>query len=245
MSQILLTESCESTTITLTNGGASSVANYLKQRDARLKGLDVVAGKSTVSVEIDFGASAPAVTYFLLGNLYTTASNAIEIYYWNGSSYTLQEEVSAAQYSNTNVYLTVTDQSALKYKISFLRSSSSELELSYIFLGTPYNFTCSYHYENNRATFVRGEKSVDFHGYPRGFSFDSSKKHYWDVVFPITAPAALETAMEYCGYDKKPFVFYDSVVDTTYRLCRLDMDRLNFRQLSYQYYELDWRCIEI
>lgn len=246
MSVSILTASCESATISLTNGGANSNAAYLKNRDLRVLGLSVAAGTSTVSIEMNFSSSY-ASDYIVLGNLTSSANVGINTYTWNGASYDPDAIVAAATYTNTNKAIDTSDNSVTKYKIEFTRGSSGTLALSCVFIGDIYSFAYPYKYGNNRQTFIRGEKIIDVAGYPRSFIYSTTKKFRWDVVFQMTKTnlGNLETALVNCAYDKKPFFITDTNIDSTWRMVRMDDAMLNARQPAVDFYEIDFRATQI
>lgn len=248
MSQVISTHSIEAATLSLTNAGANSEAKYLKNRDLRLLGLNVSAGTTTVTVEIDWGSgNTKTINSLLLGNLTTSASNTINTYYWDGSWQLHSSTIAGGPYSAENKAISISEVDSYKYKIDFLRASSMTLKLSCIFLGDGFTFPYPYKYNYPRRSFVRGEKIIDLHGYPRSFSADSDKKLIWDVTFPMTGTnlTDLENTLEFCQYDKKPFMFLDTIIDSNYRLVRLESPDLTARQPGVDYYEVLWRVVEI
>ena len=251
MSQTLYTESCEAATITLTNAPEPpSNKVLLTQRDLRIKGLDVAAGSTTITIEIDFGV-ATTVDYILMGALNVFNGDVAQIltYYWTGAAWSA--ETTEDDYSGlSNLLITFGSQrNATKYKIEITRTvSNEEVELACIFLGAVYTFPEPYLYQNNRTGFQRTELMTDAYGYPYGQAINTATCEKWETIFHLTKTqlANLRTQMEYVDYNLKPFFIKDTNIDTTLRLVKYTLgNQLTATNLSYEYFEIPFNLDEL
>ena len=246
MAQKLLAQGIEDATLTLTNTTSSSDGRQLKNRDARVNSIDEASGSSTIQIEVDYAVST-TVDYILLGNLNTDADITISFYRWNGASYDLVASESADTYTNANHFFTFSSATATQFRIDLNPSTSAAIELSYIIMGVDYDLPVSYQVPANLDSYIKGRVELDAHGYPYGENINTARKKIWEIEYRLTDTQldTLRTNLAYAWYNQRPFVWYDTEVDTTYRLVRLDQEDVPGEHIAINYKRVPLRLVEL
>lgn len=245
----LYTQSIEDPTITLTAMGSDSDEKLLQRRDARVYGIDSPSDTNAKYIEVDYG-TATAIDYALLWDLTSSVAIDLIFQYWTGAAYATGQTLGDT-YSSENVFITVDpSRNATKYRYYFQESSvptAFSIDLSHLYMGEAYTFPVNYQYTNSRITQRRTEVLTDMYGYPYGWEINTSKKYVWEVTFRMTKTQVsnLESQMENVGYNVKPFILYDSNIDSNYHLVHFPDNRLTARNLAYEYYEVPMTFVEL
>lgn len=250
MTQTLYTNSLEDTTITLTNGGASSDEKLLINRDLRVKGLDVSAGTSTVTVEWEYSSST-VVEYAILGNFLSDDLNDVDLDYFDGTWQQITTDNIQGANSHHLLYTQGNSGTSTQFRLQFDRTSSTQIELACIFTGVLYTAPVNYDLNNTWASQVPNETIVDAYGYPYSQNLSptlvTTVRRLWDVTYGFSKSQlqAFESEIDNVGYNQKPFFLKDTLVDSNLRLVRLADPVLYATQPGADYFKMNLRLIEI
>ena len=239
MAIYLLTKAIEGATIALTNCGAGSNAARLARRDLRAGGLDTPDDANTKTVEIDFGVST-AVDWIILGNLSISDAGSINWYY-DDSGWVEDDDTTNVVVANENLNLIFTEsRTSTKFKFDFVPDGTHTVDLGCVFIGKRYTFPISYQYNNNKIARMRNEVMYDGYGYPYGQNINSATKYIWDIVFHMTNTqrSNLQTELENCLYNLRPFFIYDTNISSEWFLVNYDRDQLTAINKAYDYFEV-------
>lgn len=244
----LYTQSCENATIILTNCGSDSDAKKLKWRDNRVLGVNSPTDSNTKQIEIDFGTST-TVDYIILGNFRIPDDDYdIIIYYYSGGYIfdSVHSFGSTTDASNVKMALSQA-RTASKFRLDLAPASPAKVEIACIFLGEEYSTPVNYQYHNDLNYFVRNNVEYDMHGYPYGINLDLNEKLSWDVLFHFTKSqlSNFKEQLMNCLYNIKPFFLYDTNVDTNYHLCISPESNLNAVNQAADFYEVNFKAIEL
>lgn len=247
MSQIFYTQGIEEATVTITNGGSNSDAALLKRRDHRVKGLDVSAGTSTVQVEIDYG-TATDVDYVVVGNITTTATVLLTLYYWDGSSWINNGFSNITAASGVNEYRHYVSPNATKYRVDFTRNTSTILQVSTILIGERYSTPFNYFQTENPGSYFKNEVDRDGAGYPFNHALDTAKKQMWDITYGLTDTqrTSFENSLADVKYNAMPFYMLDEQrSDNVYLVWKSDGAALRSRRRAAEYCDVSLRLEEL
>jgi hypothetical protein len=242
LKQFILTESIEDATITA-DGSFTLDANSLQDRDASTDGLSGTFDGTERFVTIDFGAST-TVDYILLGNLSLASSTTFKFYYWTGSAWTehAQKTITTDDITDTggHVYYELRSKAATKFRLGF--QNGGAFTLSFVFMGTRYEFNKSYDIQDSSIGINTSEISVttDLDN-PKGYRFASqsagSRKDYWDVTWGMRKSwfDDLVTDLLSAQINVKNVMFKDTYRDTKFHVVKLQDSYMRNNQLYQDY----------